>query len=163
MSRCGCSLQFSIQSKGSTFHPLKRSLVKHCPLTPGLRQSLSQTVCSLPRLCLFLLSLRVLQALSFGFSSCFPFLQVFNLYLVCNHLIPFPQSKMISCFIVTCTEYLHNGKGLYICERQGVMVNTDTFYSIPLFNPCHPHRGSFKCFLSPTCFIHQQFLIIVFQ
>lgn len=46
------SLQFSFQSRGSTFHPLKSSLVKHCPLSLALSRSPPQTVFSGPPLSL---------------------------------------------------------------------------------------------------------------
>lgn len=66
----GCSMQFSFQSRGSTFHPLKRSSVKHCPLSPALSWPPSPTVCSLPRLCLLLLSLFWSTLPVVIFSSC---------------------------------------------------------------------------------------------
>lgn len=61
---CVRSLQFSFQSRGSTFHPLKSSSAKHCPLSAPLTRSPSQTMCSQARLCLFLPSCRWLFTLS---------------------------------------------------------------------------------------------------
>lgn len=145
MSLCSCSLQFSIQSKGSTFHPLKQSLVKPFPHTRSLRLKLY-------------VPSPILIFLPSPLGPLFWFLSLFYLYLMHTLLIRFAQSKMISCFIVTCTKDLHNIIGLYICERREVVVNTDPltpFYSMLLFTPCHPHHGSFKCFSSATCFIYQ--------
>lgn len=97
----GCSMQFSFQSRGSTFHPLKRSSAKHCPLSPALSRPPSPTVCSLPRLCLFLLSLRVLLALSFGrhfllsFSPAVPSQSFFSFTLKpANTVTPFNWNKL---------------------------------------------------------------------
>lgn len=146
-----CSSLFS--QKGALFIHLNRAWWSH---------SLTLPVSVSLRLKLYVPS-RILIFLPSPLGPLFWFLSLSYLYLMHTLLIHLAQSKMISCFIITCMKDLHNIIGLYICERREVVVNTDPltpFYSVLLFTPCHPHHGSFKCFSSATCFINLYFPIL---